>query len=103
MTTLPLNRRTSRLIVSSESLPTRMSDLRFLALDECDRLARAERAVVMRKGFDAQVVQKDERTTRLDVSYSVVAYPLPGWDEKVAEKIRALDFDADALSVIADF
>lgn len=104
---LPTNRRTSVLAVVSESLPTRTSDLRFTALDECDRLARASREIVLREDFDFEIIEQRERVTRISVAYHTVAYPVvtegmhDEWDPALVKRLRDLGIQSGGF-VIAE-
>lgn len=88
----------SRVVVSSESLPTRLSDLRFLVLESLDALHVPSGEVPLASDLTVRVVERGERTVIVEARYRVVdAGSVPTRD--AVRQIRALDIPADSTTV----
>lgn len=93
---------TSRIVVSSESLPTRLTDLRFMALDHLDVLHLPSGGVPLARDLRVRVVERTERSATVEASYVLVeldeAEPRPVPPAR-AKQIRDLPFTGDSLTV----
>lgn len=102
MRSATLRTTTSRIVVSSESLPTRLADLRFMALDHLDVLHLPSGAVPLVRDLRVRVVERTERSATVEVSYLLVEFdeteprPIP---LARAKQIRDLHFAGDSLTV----